>query len=326
MTGVEIALTKLGGGGKFGGDGYKVSGGLHGVGVSVVNALSVKVEVEVDRDGKRHHIEFADGGTKQTKLQVVGDAPRGRTGTTVTFWPDPMVFEVTEFAARTLLERFQMMAFLNKGLEIRFRDEREGHDQQEVRYRYAGGIVDFVKHVNESKEPLFSKVGYFEQAEDDAGGRARVPVEHRLPDRRPALLRQRHRHHRGRHARGGLPRRAHHDGEPLRQGQGPPQGEGPEPRRRGHPRGPHRHHLGAPPRPAVRGPDQGQARQPARSRRWCRRPPTRSSATGCRSTPPRPTRSSRRASPRSGPGPRPARPATPPAASPRSTAPACPTS
>jgi DNA gyrase subunit B len=167
MTGVEIALTKLGGGGKFGGSGYKVSGGLHGVGVSVVNALAVKLEVEVDREGKRHRIEFADGGSKQTRLEVVGDSPRGRTGTTVTFWPDPMVFEVTEFAARTLLERFQMMAFLNKGLEIRFRDEREGQDRADVRYRYAGGIIDFVKHVNESKEPLFSKVGYFEQTEDD---------------------------------------------------------------------------------------------------------------------------------------------------------------
>jgi DNA gyrase subunit B len=167
MTGVEIALTKLGGGGKFGGEGYKVSGGLHGVGVSVVNALSSKVEVEVDRDGKRHRIEFADGGAKQTKLQVVGDAPRGRTGTTVTFWPDPMIFETVEFAARTMLERFQMMAFLNKGLEIRFRDEREDHEQQEVRYRYAGGIIDFVKHVNESKEPLFTKVGYFEQSEEE---------------------------------------------------------------------------------------------------------------------------------------------------------------
>jgi DNA gyrase subunit B len=167
MTGVEIALTKLGGGGKFGGDGYKVSGGLHGVGVSVVNALSERVVVEVDRDGKRHQIEFAEGGSKRTKLEVVGDAPRGRTGTTVTFWPDPTVFEVTEFSARTMLERFQMMAFLNKALEIRFKDEREGHDGEAVTYKYAGGIIDFVKHVNATKTPLFSRVGYFEQGEDD---------------------------------------------------------------------------------------------------------------------------------------------------------------
>src|SRR4051794_22528748 len=82
MTGVEIALTKLGGGGKFGGDGYKVSGGLHGVGVSVVNALAERVEVDVDRDGKRHHIEFQDGGAKRSKLEVIGPSPRGRTGTT----------------------------------------------------------------------------------------------------------------------------------------------------------------------------------------------------------------------------------------------------
>jgi DNA gyrase subunit B len=168
MTGVEIALTKLGGGGKFGGDGYKVSGGLHGVGVSVVNAMSEKVIVEVDREGKRHRIEFADGGAKKTKLEVVGDAPRGRTGTTVTFWPDRTLFESTEFVARTMLERFQMMAFLNKGLEIRFKDERPEHDDEPVTYKYAGGIIDFVKHVNATKTPLFSRVGYFEQEEAEA--------------------------------------------------------------------------------------------------------------------------------------------------------------
>jgi DNA gyrase subunit B len=167
MTGVEIALTKLGGGGKFGGEGYKVSGGLHGVGVSVVNALSERVVVEVDRDGKRHHIEFAEGGSKRTTLEVVGNAPRGRTGTTVTFWPDRSIFETTDFSSRTMLERFQMMAFLNKALEIRFVDEREGHEHEPVVYKYAGGIIDFVKHVNATKTPLFSRVGYFEQTEDD---------------------------------------------------------------------------------------------------------------------------------------------------------------
>ena len=166
MTGVEIALTKLGGGGKFGGDGYKVSGGLHGVGVSVVNALSERVVVEVDREAKRHRIEFAAGGSKKTKLEVVGDASRSRTGTTVTFWPDRSVFESTEFVARTMLERFQMMAFLNKALEIRFRDERPDHDHEAVTYKYSNGIVDFVKFVNATKTPLFSRVGYLEQTED----------------------------------------------------------------------------------------------------------------------------------------------------------------
>ncbi|HEX7131970.1 MAG TPA: DNA gyrase subunit B [Iamia sp.] len=166
LTGVEIALTKIGGGGKFGGEGYKVSGGLHGVGVSVVNALSRRVVVQVDREGQRHEIEFADGGTKSSKLTVIGSAPRGRTGTTVTFWPDETIFETTEFVGRTMLERFQMMAFLNKALEINFTDEREGHDPQTVTYKYANGIIDFVKHVNATKNPLFSRVGSFEQVEE----------------------------------------------------------------------------------------------------------------------------------------------------------------
>ena len=171
ISGVEIALTKLHGGGKFGGDGYKVSGGLHGVGVSVVNALSRRLVVEVDRDGKRYTQIFVDGGQPQAKLKVTGDAPRNgrsgpRRGTTVTFWPDDTVFETVEFSARTILERLQMMAFLNKGLEIRFRDEREGHDHEPVVYKYSGGIIDFVKHVNKTKESLFSKVGYY--ADEDA--------------------------------------------------------------------------------------------------------------------------------------------------------------
>jgi DNA gyrase subunit B len=168
LSGVEIALTKLGGGGKFGGGGYKVSGGLHGVGVSVVNAMSSRVVVEVDRDGKTHRIEFAEGGSKKTKLEVVGEAPRGRTGTSVTFWPDVTMFETVEFSARTMLERFQMMAFLNKGLEIRFKDMRPEHDNDPVVFKYANGIVDFVKHVNSSKVPLFSRVGYIESTTDEA--------------------------------------------------------------------------------------------------------------------------------------------------------------
>jgi DNA gyrase subunit B len=165
-SGVEVALTVLHGGGKFGeGGGYKVSGGLHGVGVSVVNALSERLVVEVDRDGKHHRMEFAKGGKPVTKLEVVGEAPRGRTGTTVSFWPDPVIFEETEFRAQTVLERLQMYAFLNKSLEIRFRDERPGH-AQEVTYKYSGGIIDFARHLNATKEPLFKKVAYFEVTED----------------------------------------------------------------------------------------------------------------------------------------------------------------
>jgi DNA gyrase subunit B len=167
-SGVEIALTMLHAGGKFGGSGYKVSGGLHGVGVSVVNALSQRLVVEVDRDGDHHRMEFAKGGVPQGKLEITGKAPRGRTGTTVTFWPDPEVFksEGAEFRAQTILERLQMMAFLNKGLEIRFVDERPGHDNEPKVFRYAGGIEDFVKHVNASKEALFKRVGYYTASDE----------------------------------------------------------------------------------------------------------------------------------------------------------------
>jgi DNA gyrase subunit B len=167
ISGVEIALTKLHGGGKFGGRGYKVSGGLHGVGVSVVNALSARLVVEVDRDGKRHRMEFAKGGKPQGKLEVIGNSPRGRSGTTVAFWPDPEVFEEVEFRAQTVLERLQMYAFLNAGLEIRFTDERPGHSRETVTYKYSGGIIDFARHLNASKEALFKKVGYFNQSEAD---------------------------------------------------------------------------------------------------------------------------------------------------------------
>ncbi len=166
----EVVLTVLHAGGKFGGEGYKVSGGLHGVGVSVVNALSEKLTIEVDRGGKRYAQEYAKGGKPQGKMKVVGESPkRGRrTGTTITFWPDPIVFaaEGVDFVARTVLERLQTMAFLNRGLEIVFRDEREEREQ-EVRYQYRGGIVDFVKHLNATKEPLFSKVCQFEDEDSD---------------------------------------------------------------------------------------------------------------------------------------------------------------
>ncbi len=165
LTGVEIALTKLHGGGKFGGSGYKVSGGLHGVGVSVVNALSSRLIVEVDREGKRHRMEFADGGQARTKLEVSGPAPGGRTGTTVAFWPDVRIFDEVEFRAQTILERLQIYAFLNAGLEIRFTDERPGGESDV--YQYSGGIIDFVKHLNASKESLFKKVCYYKVAEED---------------------------------------------------------------------------------------------------------------------------------------------------------------
>ena len=166
----EVVLTVLHAGGKFGGEGYKVSGGLHGVGVSVVNALSERLTIEVDRGGNRYFQEYAKGGKPQGKMKVVGDTPkRGRTnGTTIVFYPDPVIFQAegTEFVARTVLERLQTMAFLNKGLEIVFTDQRD-EKQQTQTFQYKGGLVDFVKHMNASKDPLFSKVCNFED-EDPA--------------------------------------------------------------------------------------------------------------------------------------------------------------
>ena len=168
----EVVLTVLHAGGKFGGEGYKVSGGLHGVGVSVVNALSERLTIEVDRGGKRYFQEYAKGGKPQGKMKVVGDTPkRGRAnGTTIVFYPDPVIFQAegTEFVARTVLERLQTMAFLNKGLEIVFTDERPEKEQTQT-FQYKGGLVDFVKHMNASKDPLFSKVCNFED-EDVADG------------------------------------------------------------------------------------------------------------------------------------------------------------
>ncbi len=166
LSGVEIALTKLHGGGKFGGRGYKVSGGLHGVGVSVVNALSTRLVVEVDRDGQRHRMEFVDGGHPTGKLEVVGEAPGGRRGTSVAFWPDASIFEEVSFRAQTVLERLQMYAFLNAGLQIDFTDERDGAPAP-TSYCYQGGIIDFVKHLNATKDPLFKKVAYFKVPEED---------------------------------------------------------------------------------------------------------------------------------------------------------------
>ncbi len=181
MSAAEVVLTVLHAGGKFGGGGYKVSGGLHGVGISVVNALSTRVEVEIDRDGQRHAMAFVDGGELVEKLHVIGDSPLGpdgapRTGTTTRFWPDPAVFDEITFRAATLTERFQMMAFLNAGLRISFRDDRPDHTSDEVVFHYEGGIRDFVSHVNAAKEALFTDVGYYTQDESDDSGSMEVEV------------------------------------------------------------------------------------------------------------------------------------------------------
>jgi DNA gyrase subunit B len=164
QSAAEIVLTTLHAGGKFGGGGYKVSGGLHGVGVSIVNALSTELILEVDRNGEHYQMTFKNGGKPQGKLKVTGPAPRGRTGTSITFTPDPTIFDDVDFRAQTITERLQIMAFLNRGLEIRYVDERAGRQMKEA-YKYNGGIVDYVRHLNNTKESLFRKVGFYEQSE-----------------------------------------------------------------------------------------------------------------------------------------------------------------
>jgi DNA gyrase subunit B len=181
LSAAEVVLTVLHAGGKFGGGGYKVSGGLHGVGISVVNALSTRVEVEIDREGSTHRMVFSDGGELVERLAVIGDSPlkddgTPRTGTTVRFWPDPTIFDETNFRAATLTERFQMMAFLNAGLQITFTDERPDASHEPIVYRYDGGIRDFVRHVNAAKEALFSDVGYLRQSEESEDNSMEVEV------------------------------------------------------------------------------------------------------------------------------------------------------
>jgi len=156
--GVEVALTILHAGGKFGGSGYKVSGGLHGVGVSVVNALSKRLEVEVKRDGKIWGMAFERGKTV-SQLTAIGKAKS--TGTKIRFWPDPEIFETTEFSWDVIASHMRETAFLNKNLKITLTDERELVPRVEE-FRYAGGIVDFVKYLNEKRETIHARPIYIE--------------------------------------------------------------------------------------------------------------------------------------------------------------------
>jgi len=172
LPALTVVLTKLHSGGKFGGDGYKVSGGLHGVGVSVVNALSEWLVAEVRRDGKVYRQEFARG-EPTADMQAVGVAPKEESGTTISFLPDPDVFDETEFSASTLSQRLRETAFLTRGLRIVVRDERAGGKTEE--FQYEGGIRDFVSHVNESKETVHKHVVYFEG--ETADGQVEVAMQ-----------------------------------------------------------------------------------------------------------------------------------------------------
>lgn len=251
VSGVETVMTKLHAGGKFGGGGYAVSGGLHGVGISVVNALSTRVDIEVRRQGFHWTQTYIDqhptAPLKQDEPMTEGES----TGTSVTFWADPKIFETTIYDFETLRSRFQQMAFLNKGLKISLTDEREndqagdevagdaadepGAKHQTVTYQYLNGIKDYVDYLVKVRK-------------GHAGGRGRHQLRGRRPEARHlrrtrhavdhcllrgrAHLREHDFHHRGRHSRGGLPRRADFAGQPLRARQGHPQGQGREPLRR----------------------------------------------------------------------------------------------
>jgi DNA gyrase subunit B len=164
LSALTVVLTKLHAGGKFGGEGYKVSGGLHGVGVSVVNALSERLVAEVRRDGKVHRQEF-ERGEPIGDMEVVGKMAKGDpTGTTITFLPDSEVFEELDVDAATITQRLRETAFLTKGLYIKLIDERA--DGKTVEFHYEGGIRDFVSYINEAKDAIHKHIVYFEGGAD----------------------------------------------------------------------------------------------------------------------------------------------------------------
>jgi DNA gyrase subunit B len=159
---IEVVLTTLNAGGKFGGGGYRISGGLHGVGVSVVNALAVKLIADVRREGVMWHQEFARG---RATMKLTKGKSTTKTGTTIRFWPDPEIFtETTEFKRDVLVERLHELAFLNKGVEIHLNDDRDGSKEM---FRANGGLVDFVKYLATGKDPL-TKIIPIETKETDA--------------------------------------------------------------------------------------------------------------------------------------------------------------
>lgn len=163
LPAVEVIHTVLHAGGKFGGGGYKVSGGLHGVGASVVNALSEIMEVEIKRNGKLYKQTYSRGKT-QTPLLEIGESRK--TGSKTMFKPDAEIFEELEFDFGTLEHRLREMAFLNKGIKITLKDEREGQKRTEV-FHYEGGIREFVKHQNKNKEVIHPDIIYFELQKDE---------------------------------------------------------------------------------------------------------------------------------------------------------------
>lgn len=170
---VEVVLTKLHAGGKFGGEGYKISGGLHGVGVSCVNALSTKLTADVYQNSNHYHIEFSRGRAVEP-LKIVGKTEK--RGTTITFWPDDEIFETTVFNYDTMKNRFREIAFLNKGLIISLEDKREGKERKDV-FEFKGGIIEFVDYLNKGRETLLSCPVYFNKFNKSATGEIENEIE-----------------------------------------------------------------------------------------------------------------------------------------------------
>ena len=164
---VETVYTVLHAGGKFGGGGYKVSGGLHGVGASVVNALSKWVSVTVYKNSKVYEVKFVDGGKVAQKLTIVGDCEENRTGTTVTFKPDPEIFDTDIYDYETLMVRIRELAFLNRGLSLTIRDDRDEEDTTGQTFMYEGGISEYVKFINQGKTVIHDDVIHLQGEEDD---------------------------------------------------------------------------------------------------------------------------------------------------------------
>src|SRR3954469_2817901 len=167
IPGVELAMTVLHAGGKFDKDSYKVSGGLHGVGVSVVNALSEKLKAWVKRDGKEHYMDFMRGAT-QTKLKVLGDVPKKAVGTKIWFKPDHEIFTELTYNYATLASRLRELSFLNKGVTITLKDERAEQEKEET-FLAKNGLREFVQHLNATRKPLHQEVIYLETTKDDVG-------------------------------------------------------------------------------------------------------------------------------------------------------------
>ena len=163
---VETVYTVLHAGGKFGGGGYKVSGGLHGVGASVVNALSKWLEVKVYKNGKVYYIRFENGGHPLEPLKEIGECEENRTGTTVTFKPDPDIFDSDIYDYNTLMVRIRELAFLNKGLSINLRDDRDDEDTTGETFLYEGGISEYVRFINSGKTPVHEDIIHLEGEED----------------------------------------------------------------------------------------------------------------------------------------------------------------